>query len=99
MSLQSEPTMSQLRRDIDRGRTGDKVDHPDPAAVPLGADEEAAGTPVPPSAVAEAHREEVANGPDAVGAAVSRTSSSMMLAVLAIFAVAVVVLVVWSIFE
>jgi hypothetical protein len=36
----------QLRHDIDCGRTCDKVAFPDPAAVPLGTDEEAAGTPV-----------------------------------------------------
>ncbi len=30
----------QLRADIDTGRTGDKVAYPDPAAVPLGADDE-----------------------------------------------------------
>jgi hypothetical protein len=33
----------QLRSDIDSGRTGDKVDHPDPAAAPLGTDAEAGG--------------------------------------------------------
>jgi hypothetical protein len=44
-----------LRHDIDSGRTGDKIDWPDPAAAPLGTDEEAAGTPVP-SLVAEAAR-------------------------------------------
>jgi hypothetical protein len=38
-------TVEQLRDDIDHGRTGDKVDAPDPAVAPLGADEEAAGTP------------------------------------------------------
>jgi hypothetical protein len=44
-----------LRHDIDSGRTGDKIDWPDPAAAPLGTDEEAAGTPVP-SLIAEAAR-------------------------------------------
>ena len=40
----SEPaTTEALRRDIDRGATGDKVDYPDPAAAPLGADDEAGG--------------------------------------------------------
>jgi hypothetical protein len=39
-------TVDQLRADVDRGRTGDKVAGSDPAAAPLGADEEAAGTPV-----------------------------------------------------
>jgi hypothetical protein len=41
-------TIDQLRSDIDHGRTGDKVDFPDPAAAPLGTDEEAAGTPIDP---------------------------------------------------
>jgi hypothetical protein len=35
-----------LRDDIQRGRTSDKVKARDPAAAPLGTDEEAAGTPV-----------------------------------------------------
>lgn len=35
--------VEQLRADIDSGRTGDKVAYPDPAAAPLGADDEAAG--------------------------------------------------------
>ncbi len=34
-----------LRAAIDRGATGDKINYPDHAAVPLGVDEEAAGTP------------------------------------------------------
>jgi hypothetical protein len=51
-------TTEQLRHDIDRGKAGDKMPFPDPAAAPLGTDEEAAGTPVPPSAVDKAHRQE-----------------------------------------
>lgn len=38
--------VDQLRHAIDRGKTASKVDAPDPAAAPLGTDEEAAGTPV-----------------------------------------------------
>ncbi|WP_018389583.1 hypothetical protein [Ancylobacter sp. FA202] len=34
-----------LRRAIDEGRTGDKVPFSDPAAAPLGTDDEAAGHP------------------------------------------------------
>lgn len=41
----STPTTEQLRARIDRGETGEKVDFPDPAAVPLGADAEAGGHP------------------------------------------------------
>lgn len=38
-------TADRLRKDIDRGRTGDKTDYPDPAAAPLGTDAEAGGNP------------------------------------------------------
>lgn len=58
MTPSSQPTADQLRDAIDRGATGDKVDAFDPAAAPLGTDEEAAGTPVPPAAVADALRHE-----------------------------------------
>lgn len=49
----SEPVerVEQLRDRIDRGEAADKVAVFDPAAVPLGADEEAAGTPPPPGAL------------------------------------------------
>lgn len=35
-----------LRQRIDQGEGADKVDFPDPAAAPLGTDDEAAGTPI-----------------------------------------------------
>jgi hypothetical protein len=57
------PTASRLRHDIDRGRGRDKVDAIDPAAAPLGTDEEAAGTPVPPEAVAMAYAQEIGSSP------------------------------------
>lgn len=37
------PTTEQLRADIDSGAKGEKVSHSDPAAAPLGTDDEAAG--------------------------------------------------------
>lgn len=46
-----DKTTEQLRTEIDRGQGGSKVPWSDPAAVPLGADEEAAGTPPPARAV------------------------------------------------
>jgi hypothetical protein len=52
-------TTSMLRIDIDSGRTGDKIDWPDPAAVPLGTDDEAAGTPASPERVLLALRQEL----------------------------------------
>jgi len=42
----------------DSGRTGDKVSAPDPAMAPLGADDEAAGTPPSPAAIALTRRME-----------------------------------------
>lgn len=41
-------TADRLRHDISRGKAGDKVDHPDVAAAPLGTDDEAAGKPASP---------------------------------------------------
>jgi hypothetical protein len=49
-------TTAQLRHDIDSGRTGSKVNFPDPAAAPLGTDDEAAGTPPSAEAVGIARR-------------------------------------------
>jgi hypothetical protein len=51
-------TSAQLRDAIDRGATGSKVPYPDPAAAPLGTDDEAAGFPPDPDAVHEAYRQE-----------------------------------------
>ena len=52
-------TTEQLRADIDRGQTRDKVPFPDPAAAPLGTDAEAAGTPTSPEALASERRQSV----------------------------------------
>jgi hypothetical protein len=38
-----------LRESIDRGETGDKIPAADPAAAPLGTDDEAAGMRPPPN--------------------------------------------------
>jgi len=42
----TDGSVSRLRAAIDSGRTREKINWPDPAAAPLGTDEEAAGTPV-----------------------------------------------------
>jgi hypothetical protein len=55
-------TSEQLRHDIDRGRTGEKVAAIDPAAAPLGTDEEAAGTPIDPHLLAVVRRREQSTG-------------------------------------
>lgn len=52
------PSAAQLRDLIDKGRTRDKVPSFDPAAVPLGTDDEAAGTPTGGPAVESAITEE-----------------------------------------
>jgi hypothetical protein len=42
------PTIDRLRADISSGRTGEKVAFLDPAAAPLGTDDEAGGHPPTP---------------------------------------------------
>ena len=54
----AESTAEQLKADIDSGRTGDKVNNPDPAAAPLGTDEEAAGTPIRGNILSQARKAE-----------------------------------------
>jgi hypothetical protein len=60
----SAPTISQLRDDIDRGRTRDKHAYPDPAAVPLGTDDEAGGTPDAAASISLALCTETGRGTD-----------------------------------
>jgi hypothetical protein len=59
--MSSGDTLDQLRADIDSGRTGDKVSAPDPAMAPLGTDDEAAGTPPSPAAIALTRRLETSH--------------------------------------
>ncbi len=59
MAQDERPTSDRLRSDIDHGRGGDKVPASDPAAAPLGTDDEAAGTPPSPEQVARARAAEV----------------------------------------
>jgi hypothetical protein len=54
----NKATTEQLRNDVDSGRTGDKIPFPDPAAAPLGTDEEAAGRPTDPHTVERTRRAE-----------------------------------------
>ncbi len=53
----------QLRDAIDRGEGSDKVSYPDPAASPLGTDEEAGGNPTSAAATETAFRHEVKETP------------------------------------
>src|SRR5690606_38234927 len=51
-------TSAQLKHDINSGLTGDKVNYFDPAAAPLGTDEEAGGSPPTPEEVHQARMAE-----------------------------------------
>jgi hypothetical protein len=53
------PTSDRLRDAIDRGEGGDKVNFSDPAAAPLGTDDEAAGTPPTEAQLRRAHEAEI----------------------------------------
>jgi hypothetical protein len=53
------PTTDRLRHDIDRGRGGDKVNNTDPAAAPLGTDDEAAGQSPTPAEIKLAYKHEI----------------------------------------
>lgn len=59
-------TSDRLRSDIDGGRTGDKVSWPDPAAAPLGTDDEAAGHGPDAARLEAAHRAEVQDRRDSL---------------------------------
>ncbi|MFZ5739588.1 hypothetical protein BJ123_11174 [Rhodopseudomonas thermotolerans] len=54
--------VDQLRAEIDAGRAGDKMPWPDPAAAPLGTDDEAGGASPSRQQVADAHRQEASRG-------------------------------------
>jgi hypothetical protein len=62
-SQRSGAILDRLRADIDRGKTGDKVPARDPAAAPLGTDDEFADASLSPSLAARTHAREVATGP------------------------------------
>lgn len=63
--MQTPPkTSDRLRDGIDHGAAGDKVSFPDPAAAPLGTDDEAAGTPPTPEQIQMAAAHELAARPD-----------------------------------
>jgi hypothetical protein len=66
------PTTDRLRHDIASKEGGDKVAFPDPAAAPLGTDDEAGGHPPSPETVALAYRHEIDPAP-----ATSTTTSEL----------------------
>ncbi len=82
---------SQHRHRIDTGQTGDKVDYPDPAAAPLGTDEEAGGARTPPEAIGADNERRKSEG-NPVKADSSRTRQLVLSA--AIIALVLVILLV-----
>ncbi|WP_448189905.1 hypothetical protein [Azospirillum sp. sgz301742] len=94
-----KPTMAaqHLRADIDRGRTGDKIPVDDPAAAPLGTDDEAAGTRPAESALPRAgerhpspppgHAKGYENGP---GRGLGIAVASMLAVILVVLALVMV---------
>lgn len=78
-------TTDRLHADIDSGRTGDKVPAPDPAAAPLGTDEEAGAT----ASVASPWRAGRAQGADR-HAAVTRQPSYTVIAAIICVALAMI---------
>jgi hypothetical protein len=63
MPMPGGPYADKLRHAIDTGRTRSKISYPDPAAAPLGTDEEAAGTPLPGWLVERTLRAEIRRPP------------------------------------
>jgi hypothetical protein len=57
--MSKPPTSARLKHDIDGGLGGDKVNVIDPAAAPLGTDDEAAGNPPTDRELATAHLHEI----------------------------------------
>ncbi|MBB5754828.1 hypothetical protein [Prosthecomicrobium pneumaticum] len=70
-------TSDALRHEIDSGRTGDKIAFPDPAAAPLGTDDEAAGVPPSAAAIAHAAAAETRQGGTAAPAASNETARAI----------------------
>jgi hypothetical protein len=86
----AKPNADQLRHEIDRGETRDKVAYPDPAAAPLGTDDEAAGTPPSAEAVEMARREEIEPGRKGASDPSSLRGRSIYLMLVAIFGAAII---------
>jgi hypothetical protein len=81
-------TAQQLKDDIDSGRTGDKVAFPDPAAAPLGTDEEAGGAPTHPREFQTARRQEADTTRGGI-----RSNGSIVVMISIIFAFAITIMV------
>lgn len=83
-------TSDRLREDIDRGAAADKVAFLDPAAAPLGTDDEAAGTPPTREQVNRAQAAEARAAPSEQGNPADRQRSSRAWAVIAVLGLVLV---------
>lgn len=103
MENREKPTNpDKLRQDLDSGVGADKVSFPDPAAAPLGTDDEASGHPITPEQLATAPAHETRSTPKATTvepawAVPTRktTGRGMILAAVVVLMVVVVLLVMW----
>jgi hypothetical protein len=93
------PNAAQLKADINAGATADKVPGFDPAAAPLGTDEEAGGAGPTAIEVAQARRAETSRGADLASTDGSASAAATDLAAarrvspsLVVFALAAVIL-------
>jgi hypothetical protein len=82
---------AQLRGKINSGETGDKVPFPDPAAAPLGTDDEAGGAPMRPDDIAAAAARETSRNtpttaPDKTGPWVWAIIGAIVLVIIAAIA-------------
>lgn len=91
----------ELRTRIDAGETADKVNHPDPAAAPLGTDAEAAGTPTDPAAMRRTATKETARTPLAEerpdpNRMQADSARNRLIALLAVVVILVLVVLIWG---
>jgi hypothetical protein len=85
-----------LRAAIDSGATGDKVDFPDPAAAPLGADDEAAGFPPTRSQVQEAEAREIGRTRSDDSGRGGRMGALAAMVLVIVAAIAVILAAIWA---
>ena len=85
-------TTDRLRRDIDSGQAGDKADWPDPAAAPLGTDDEASGNPPNAAQVRQASPDRSVTTPLRSSGGAALTYVAMAIGLLIVFAA----LIIWA---
>jgi hypothetical protein len=90
----TEPRSSdvvRLRGNMDRGRTGDMIENPDPAAAPLGTDDETAGALETLERLGAAARQPPPGRPDEPPAASQRRQNGLPKTMVLFFVVVAIV--------